>query len=434
MLLGIDIGTSAVKAAPFDRRGEQLAASRVPVFSTGEFEPARWWLATIEALSALDLSRVEAIGVAGRGGTAVLLDRKGDIAFPSFDDDRAVDELRAVRDESPGLTPQSQRVLAKANHARRHGAHIEFAFSAKDYVTSMLTGELHSDPASGGTTGAPFPPLLPASDAWALAGRVSAEAGAQTGLPTGIPVAVGWHDGAAATFGSGAAVAGAAPVTLGTTAVYRVVVESLPATLSRYWDLTPGLTVTGGDIPAAGRAFAWAQGLMPNADASQSPPGANGLTFLPQFAGRIAPPVNRNARGAWLGLDGSQTSDDMVRAVMEGVAFSLRQVRDWLAGNGAVANEHIANGGGARNPLQAQVLADVLQVPVLTTEVEEGCRGAALLGAVAAGFLSLEEARCLRPTMRAFEPNAANRAVYDDAYQRFLRAQDAADNVWPPKR
>lgn len=124
----------------------------------------------------------------------------------------------------------------------------------------------------------------------------------------------------------------------------------------------------------------------------------------------------------------------MLRAVVEGTAFSLRQVRDWLAEHGAVAETHIANGGGSRNPLQAQVLADTLQAPLSVTEIEEGCRGAALLGAVAAGALSLEDARLLRPACTTLEPNPAHFALYDEAYQRFLALQEATDKAWPPKR
>ena len=434
MFLGIDIGTSTVKAALFDVEGVQVADARVPAFSTGEFDPRDWWIAVCDALAKLDLSRVEAVGVCGRGGTGVFLDAYGEVAFPSFDDDRAAAELRAVRDAHTGLSPQSQRLLAKASHAVATGADIATAFAAKDYAIHMLTGALTTDAASGGTHGKRLAPLLPTSDPWSAAGTVMQNAAALTGLPTGVPVAVGWHDGAAATLGSGAAKAGASPITLGTTAVYRVVLETLPDGLPRYWDLTPGLTVTGGDIAAAGRAFAWARELLAGADPALSPPGANGLTFLPQFAGRIAPTVNRAALGAWLGLDGTQSYHDMLRAVVEGTAFSLRQVRDWLASNGAVADTHIANGGGARNPLQVQVLADVLQTPVQVADVEEGCRGAALLGAVAAGKLTLEQARLLAPATRIFEPNAANGDVYDIAYQQFLALQDASDKAWPPKR
>jgi xylulokinase len=251
-------------------------------------------------------------------------------------------------------------------------------------------------------------------------------------LPAGLPVAVGWHDGAAATLGSGAAAGGTAPITLGTNAVYRVVTTAIPAPLRKSWDLTPGLTVTGGDILAAGRAWAWAVSLFPGATISASTPGANGAIFLPQLSGRIAPGVNPSARAAWHGLDGNQAPADLLRAVGEGIAFSLRQVRDWLQANGLTAIRTVATGGGAHDPAQAQLLADVLQQSVLVATCEEGCRGAALLGAVAAGLMTIEEARTLLPRYVRYAPNAALAPVYDDGYARFLACQEATDRAWPP--
>lgn len=430
MWLGIDIGTSAIKAALFDSAGEQIAVERIAAFSTGEYRPENWWQGIVTLLGGMDVSQAEAVGVCGRGGTAVMFDGKRRVAGPSFDDDRARSILQRLREGEPGLSHQSLSLLAKAEFARGNGIDVALAVSAKDFAVWKLTGAFTTDAASGGMrAGMPSPLLLEASPPWVKAGTVAKDASVATGLREGTAVAVGWHDGAAATFGSGAAALGTSPVTMGTTAVYRVVVEELPPGLPRYWDLTPGLTVTGGDIPAAGHAFAWANEVLSRGDATNSTAGARGLTFLPQIRGRIAPPVNRNARGAWHGIDGSQTADDMLRAVLEGTAFALRQVRDWLGSEGVTAQRHIANGGGARNAVQAQVLADVLGTPIEVSGCEDGCRGAALLGAVAAGAMELEEARVLGPAMTVHEPGEAHRAVYDDAYDRFLRVQGASDQV-----
>jgi len=429
-LLGIDIGSSAVKAALFDRAGSQVSVSRVPCASAGEFAPAGWAEAMVRALAALDLRAVAAVGLCGRGGTNVFLDEAGDAVAPSWDDPRHEQDLRTLREQHGDVLPsQSLNLLAKARWWHREHGPVHRAMSAKDYVTRALTGSFATDPASGGTSSASVPPLLPASPAWSLAGHTNGN----NDLPAGIPVAVGWHDGAAATFGSGAAAEGTAPVTLGTNAVYRIVSPTIPAPLRKYWDLTPGLTVTGGDILAAGRAWAWASSLFPGADASQSAPGANGVTFLPQLAGRIAPDVNRSARAAWHGLDGAQQPADLLRAVGEGIAFSIRQVRDWLAANSLAANRTVATGGGAHDTFEAQLLADVLQQPILVADCEEGCRGAALLAAVAAGLMSLEEARTLLPQYVSFDPDPSLAAVYDDAYARFLACQEATDRAWPPK-
>ncbi len=430
LLLGIDIGSSAVKAAVFHLGGDQLFATRVPCPSAGDFPPERWWEATIEAVRPLPLAEIVAAAICGRGGTNVFLDSSGSVCAPSWDDARAAPGVRAARDEFANtLSPQSLALLGKARWwHERHGP-VTTAFAAKDFIAHRLTGQFTTDPASGGTLGRPIPPLLAASDPWSLAGIVTSQAAGLCGLPADIPVAVGWHDGAAATFGAGAAAAGVAPVTLGTNAVYRVVTTRIPPSLHKYWDLTPGLTVTGGDILNAGLAYAWARSLLGDPDPVSSAAGASGVLFLPQLSGRIAPDRNLAARAGWHGLQPSSTPADLLRAVLEGTAFSLRQVRDWLATHVLDATRTVATGGGAHNPIQAQVLADVLQQPVDVANCEEGCRGAALLGAVAAGIVSLEHARLATPAYTRYAPQPTSAAVYDEAYQRFLALQRATDGI-----
>ena len=424
LLLGIDVGSSAVKAGLFTLSGEARRAARVSCPSHDEQDPETWWAAVQAALDQLDTSHVAAVGVCGRGGTSVLLDRDGAVLAPSIHDGRAADIASALRESQPGLSPQSTALLARALWWQEaHQCTLATAFSAKDFIVWKLTGGLVSDPASGGDTSGIGRPLIPAREPWSLAGHTRE----QGLLAAGLPVAVGWHDGAAAAFGAGAAESGSAPVTLGTTAVFRVVAPSLPPGVRKYWDLTPGLTVTGGDIPAAGRAYAWARGLLPGADAERSPAGARGLTFLPHFAGRIAPDRHPGARAMWWGMRGNETADDLLRAIVEGVAFSLRQVRDWLAGQGLTADRIVTTGGGSRNQLQVQVLADIFGQDVLATALEEGCRGASFLGGVAAGLIDLEQARTMRPDYVPFYPNVSNRDVYDRAFERFLAVQAAGD-------
>ena len=431
VLLGIDIGSSSVKAATFDLDGRQVDATRVPCDSAGEFEPGRWWTATEEAIGAIDCSSVLAASVCGRGGTNVLLDARGNVVAPSWNDRRAHAEYRELAAMHPGLSRAAMNLLAKARWWERNHGPVSAAMTAKDFVVLRLTGAAVADPASGAGRGTGTAPLVAAQDPWALAGRVTPEVWRATQIATGTPVAVGWHDGAAAAFGAGASTPGTAVITLGTNAVYRIVTGAIPRGLPLYWDLTPGVTVTGGDITAAGTAMAWARALLPGASMQRSRPGAAGVTFLPQFGGRIAPDLKRDVRGAFHGLDGTQTADDMLRAVGEGIAYSLRQVREQLAAGGLRAERTIATGGGAKEPAQAQIVADVLQGPVLVAECEEGCRGAALLGAVAAGLIDLEAARTLAPSYRRFAPEPATAEAYDAAYRRFLAVQAATDRIEP---
>jgi sugar (pentulose or hexulose) kinase len=430
-LIGLDIGSSAVKAAAFDEGGEQLRVVRVDCPSAGEFAPARWWAAACEALVELGGRDAAAVGVCGRGGTNVLLGEAGEVLGPSWDDARAHEHLRRARAEfGSSLSPQSLALLAKARWWEERYGRVATVCTAKDYVTFQLTGRLVSDPASGGAVPGGRPPLVPARPPWAPAGE-TADRASKAGLPPGIPVAVGWHDGAAATFGAGAADAGYASITLGTHAVYRVVTAAIPPTLRKYWDLTPGLTVTGGDILSAGRAHDWARRLLAG-DAAESPRGSSGVLFLPQLGGRIAPTVRFDVRAGWHGLEARHTGADLLRSVSEGVAFALRQVRDWLGGEGLVANRTIATGGGARSPIQAQILAEVLGCDVTVATCEEGCRGAALLGTVAAGLMPLETARRLRPAATHYSPARDNVGVYDAMFARWLALQAATDRLEGP--
>ena len=422
-LLGIDIGSSAVKACVFDEAGRQLESGRVDCPSAGEFDPQRWIEGCEAALRQVDLADVVAAGVCGRGGTNVLLDARGEVLGPSWSDNRHGELAKQVRAEHPELSPQALNMLAKAEWWRREHPPAATVMSAKDYVGRWLTGEVATDPASGGAEACS--PLVPIRAPWDLLGRSLPE----RPLAAGTPVATGWHDGAAATFGAGAAEAGTAPVTLGTHAVFRVVTRALPPPLRKYWDLTPGLTVTGGDILAGGLAHAWAKQLLPAADARNAARGCRGVLFLPQLQGRIAPDARRDVFGTWHGLTAETTAHDLLGAVSEGVAFALRQVRDWLAENGLVATRVVATGGGAHNPVQAGILAGVLGIPVEVADVEEGCRGAALLGAVAAGLIDLDAARTLRPATTTYEP--MDTFVYDAPFERWKRLQAATDTVGP---
>jgi sugar (pentulose or hexulose) kinase len=120
-----------------------------------------------------------------------------------------------------------------------------------------------------------------------------------------------------------------------------------------------------------------------------------------------------------------------VRAVGEGIACSLRQVRDHISAAGLAAERTVATGGGAHDAGQARIVAGVLQQPVAVARCEEGCRGAALLGAVAAGIIDVEAARLLDPGYDLFEPEPAHAAAYDAAYRRFLAVQAATDRIEP---
>ena len=159
------------------------------------------------------------------------------------------------------------------------------------------------------------------------------------------------------------------------------------------------------------------------AEAAAWPPGAEGLLFAPYLAGERTPHADPDARGAFVGLQLRHDRGALVRAVLEGVAFGLRDALDAVRGLGVDASVGRVSGGGARSPLWLEIVASVLDIPLERTESEEGSAfGAALLGGVAGGvFADATEAvaRCVRVGERPVEPDPALRDPYGEVHERF---------------
>ena len=174
------------------------------------------------------------------------------------------------------------------------------------------------------------------------------------------------------------------------------------------------------------------------AEAAAWPPGAEGLLFAPYLAGERTPHADPDARGAFVGLQLRHDRGALVRAVLEGVAFGLRDALDAVRELGVDASVGRVSGGGARSPLWLEIVASVLDIPLERTESEEGSAfGAALLGGVAGGvFADASEAvaRCVRVGERPVEPDPALRAAYGDAPRAVPRALPGAAAVRLPRR
>ena len=165
------------------------------------------------------------------------------------------------------------------------------------------------------------------------------------------------------------------------------------------------------------------------AAAEQAPPGANGVIFLPYLTGERAPFVAPEATGAFLGLRATTTTADLARAVLEGVAFSLRHCLD-ETGIGSKTG-FVATGGGARSALWRQILADALGAPVRAAGDDDfGLWGAALLGAGAAGQCDPYAAPVRGDAVTAHEPDSGNVGIHDAAYREFRRAIDSVRPTW----
>jgi xylulokinase len=253
------------------------------------------------------------------------------------------------------------------------------------------------------------------------------------GLGDGVRVVLSTYDAICAVYGSGVAEIGDACDVSGTVTSFRAVTdhrERDPA--GRLFTLPHvglGRYLAGGSNNLGGGVIEWAkQVLYPDdpqpydtmaAEADDAPPGAAGLTFLPYLLGERAPVWDASARAVFFGLGRNHTRPDMIRAVFEGVGYSVMDIADRLAGMGVVVRRVSASGGLARLDTINQIKADMLGVPVvLTDELETSALGAALVAGVNAGaWSSIEEASaaCVRPS-RSFEPVAARTDMYRDFF------------------
>ena len=480
--LGIDVGTTAVKALVVDESGAVVGEAEsplevsVPKPGWAEQGPAGWWQATVEAVRAAcaraGTGDVAAIGLSGQMHSSVLLDRADRVLRPAilWNDVRTTAQCRFivenvgktglrrlvgnpalegftapkllwVRDEEPCIFDQTRAVLLP-----------------KDYVRLLMTGEKATEPSDAAGTllfdirrgrwSAQMldaleldPALLPPVRGSASAtGTLTPAAAEVLGLRQGTPVVGGGADNAAAAVGSGVVSEGALQTSIGTSGTMVAPVErprvdqgmrihSFNHAVDDTWYLMGVVLSAGAALAWFRRALSGPEGSPPTydeliAEASGTPPGADGLTFLPYLSGERTPHADSNARGIFAGMHAGHERGHMVRAVLEGVTFALRDSLELMRRLKVDADEAVAVGGGARSAAWRQMQADVLGVPVVTVGPSGGAPyGAAVLAAAgSASFTSVEEAcrAWIRPLDRVEpDPNAAD--AYGRAYERYRK-------------
>jgi xylulokinase len=340
----------------------------------------------------------------------------------------------------PGFT--APKLVWVRRHEPETYERVAHVLLPKDYVRLRLTGERATDAADASGTllfdvGARrwSEDVLRALDVpgeWLPAALESPEVSGRT--PDGVPVAAGAGDQAAGALGVGVDRPGPLSVVLGTSGV---VFAALPAYAAEeegrvhaFCHAVPdGWHAMGVMLSAAGSLRWLRDAVAPGepfgalvAEAERWEPGAEGLTFLPYLAGERTPHVDPDARGAFVGLSLRHDRGALVRAVLEGVAYALRDSLELLRALGVEPVAARVSGGGARSDLWLRIVASVLDLPLERTKAEEGAAyGAALLGGVAAGvFADVHEA--VAATVRVtgtVEPEPAWRKAYADGYERF---------------
>ena len=449
-VIGIDTSTTATKAVLIDASGAVLATGvaeygyDIPRPRWSEQDPGLWWNGTVAAVrsvlttAGVPGSAVGAIGLTGQMHGAVLLDAADAVLRPAilWNDQRTADACDEIRravgperliaitgnDALTGFT--APKLVWVRDHEPEVWARTAHVLLPKDYVRLRLTGEHALDKADGSGTllfdlsardwspevldalRIPDSWLPPTSEGPIVTGVVSATAAAATGLAAGTPVVAGGGDQSANAVGVGAVAPGVVALSLGTSGVvFATTAEPLrdPAgQVHAFCHAVPGrwhmMTVM---LSAAGSLRWFRDALAPGEDfgsltaaASAIPPGADGLFFLPYLSGERSPHPDPLARGAFVGLTVGHDRRHMTRAVLEGVAFGLRDGLDQMIAVGMPPPAQVrASGGGTASPLWRQILADVLGAEVATVSTAEGAAyGAGVLASVGAGWFATVEA------------------------------------------
>jgi xylulokinase len=438
MFLGVDLGTSAVKAVLLDETGAVTAQASAPLTVSrphprwSEQDPEDWWRAATAAVRQLPetlRTRVAGVGLSGQMHGAVLLDSADRVLRPAilWNDGRAAAECAALDEAArrvagnramPGFTAP-KLLWARAREPEVFAA-THRVLLPKDWLRLRLTGEAVSEmsDAAGtlwldvarrdwseellaltGLARSHMPRLVEGSE---VSGAVGIE---DWGIPRGVPVAGGAGDNAAGAIGLGCVEPGDAFVSLGTSGVIFVA-DAAPRpdparTVHAFCHALPGLWHRMAVILSAGGALAWAATAL-GADEATLAREAEGaepgrVLFLPYLAGERTPHDDAAACGSWFGLDGATTRGQMARAVMQGVAFALADGLAALEAEGGRVARLALIGGGARSSLWARMLAAALDRPLdLVADPGVGpALGAARLAMIAAGAGAAEV--CAKP-------------------------------------
>lgn len=495
LFLAIDVGTGSCRAALVDAEGRIHAIAHrehdqiVPRHGWSEQRPADWWDGTVHSIRAVLSSvpdaaaRVAAICACGQMHGAVLVDADGRLTrdtAPLWNDKRTVPQVadfsgRAPLDEAARITANAPApawpafklawLMENDPAAIDRAAHV---LMPKDWINLNLTGIAAQDETEASLsylmdrhsrnwssrmvdlTGIPerlLPSLRKPSD---ILGPLTADASQVVGLPAGIPVLVGAGDYPMALLGSGALTPGTGSDVTGTSTILTliqpepVIAEGVSNVLSAAgaWGSFTLLDAGGDAVRWARRAFhdntlSYAE---VDAAAARSVPGANALLFLPYLSGERFG-AHRNSRAHFIGLTAAHGLPDLHRAVLEGVAFSVRLELDRLQGGHGRPQRIIAASGGAKSRLWLGIKAAMYRTPYAVAEEPEcGVIGAGILMSVATGVardLSEATSRMVRLT-EDIAPDPAQADIYDrmmpiyaDAYRALQPLYDRLDALTP---
>jgi xylulokinase len=484
-LLGIDVGTGGTRAVLLDEVGQVLAAATAehaemssPQLGWAEQDPRDWWraacIAIAECLTKAGASagEITSIGLSGQMHGLVLLDAAGEVVRPAliWCDQRTEEECRAITERvgakrlidlvaNPALTgftlPKIWWVRA---HEPKLWSRVRSVMLPKDYVRFRLTGARATDLADASGTllfdvvnrrwcaemlqvSDLRPEILPqVFESTEISGRVSKNGAAASQLREGTPVVAGGGDQAAGAVGMGIVEPGNVSATIGTSGVVFAATSSPKVEpkgrIHTFCHTIPERWHVMGVTQGAGLSLRWFRDQFGDGatydslmkEAAAAPAGSDGLLWAPYLMGERTPHLDPNARGALVGLTAQHTRAHVIRAILEGVAFSLRDTFTIFHELGVPVKSVRLGGGGARSPLWQQIQADIYGMPVDLVAAEEGAAyGAALLAGVGAGVWKSVDAACETAVhvAKRVEPIAKNVELMNRRYEVYRKLYPA---------
>ena len=483
-LLGIDVGTGGTRAVLLDEAGKVVASATsehapisAPQIGWAEQDPRDWWRAACSAINeCLQISgfrpeEIVGVGLTGQMHGMVLLDAAGEVLRPAiiWCDQRTEAQGRAITEKigarrlieltaNPALTNFTlTKIWWVQQHEPEIWSRVRTVLLPKDYARFRMTGARACDVADASGTllfdvahrrwSAPMmelsrvrPEILPEIfESPEISGRISEEGARATGLRVGTPVVAGAGDQAAGAVGMGIVHPGAVSATIGTSGVVFAATAAPTmdpqGRIHTFCHAVPRRWHVMGVTQAAGFSLRWfrdefcvgADGSRASydqltAEAAKTNAGADGLLWLPYLMGERTPHLDPDARGALVGLTAQHTRGHVVRAILEGVAFSLRDTFTIFRELKLPIESIRLGGGGARGPLWRQIQADVYGMPVEILEAEEGgAFGAGLLAGVGVGVWPSVESACEAAVKVAqrVEPDPARVTVMNRRYEEY---------------
>jgi xylulokinase len=477
-LLGIDLGTSAAKTVLFDGELNVLASASAeyPLYQPhngwAEQNPEDWWNASVETIGAvlqksgISAESIAAIGISGQMHGLVMLDANGGVLRPSiiWCDQRTAAECVDITERvgakrlieitaNPALTGfTASKIMWVKKHQPEIYARCRHILLPKDYLRYKLTGVFATEVSdASGMQVLDIPkrcwseevlnkldidPALLAKvyESPEVTGTVSGEAARITGLSVKTAVVGGAGDNAAAAVGMGVVAEGRAFTTIGTSGVVFAHTDSVTidpgGRVHTFCCAVPGAWHVMGVTQAAGLSLKWFREQFcadmtydgMTALAETVPIGARRLLYLPYLMGERTPHLDAGCRGVFFGLSGMHTKADLLRAVLEGVSYSLRDCVEILRDMNITTSGMLACGGGGTSAFWRQMLADLFGCPVRTAGASEGpALGAAILAGVGAGLYTSVPQACnqLLKYNEPQTPDAMNAKEYEKYYSLY---------------